>query len=69
MQAYEFRSVVEDNGIIRIPEQYLHSISSPVKVIVFTNDEIQSNSNKKHFSAMKIKTKGFKFNRDEANEQ
>ena len=69
MQTYEFRSVVEDNGIIRIPEQYRHNISSPVKVIIFTNDAMQNNVSSKHFSAMKIKTKGFKFNRDAANER
>ena len=68
MQTYEFSSVVEDNGIIRIPEQYLSNISSPVKVIVFSNDEIQNNDKTKHFSAMKIKTKDFKFDRNEANE-
>ncbi|MDR2516218.1 MAG: hypothetical protein LBC88_02420 [Spirochaetaceae bacterium] len=68
MQTYEFNSVVEDNGIIRIPEQYLRDISSPVKVIVFANDEIKSNSNRKNFSAIKIKTKGFKFDRNDANE-
>jgi hypothetical protein len=67
MQIYEFNSVVEDNGIIRIPEQYRHNILSPVKVIVYANDEIQSSNKKKHFTAMKIKTKGFKFDRDEAN--
>jgi hypothetical protein len=69
MQTYEFSSVVEDNGIIRIPEQYLHDISSHVKVIVFTNDEIQSNCKRKHFFAIKIKTKGFKFDRNDANER
>ena len=69
MQTYEFSSIVEDNGIIRIPEQYVHNISSAVKVIVFTNDEIQNNNKRKHFSAIKIKTKGFKFDRDEANER
>ena len=69
MQAYEFSSVVEGNGIIRIPEQYLRNISSPVKVIVFTNDEIQSSVKRKHFSAIKIRTKGFKFDRDDANER
>jgi hypothetical protein len=69
MRTYEFSSAVEGNGIIRIPEQYLSGISSPVKVIVFTNDEIQGNCKKKHFSAIKIKTKGFKFDRNDANER
>ena len=69
MRTYEFNLAVEDNGIIRIPEQYLHNISYPAKVIVLTNDEIQSNSKRKHFSAMKIRTKGFKFDGNETNER
>ena len=69
MKTYEFSAAVEDNGIIRIPGKYLHNISSPVKVIVLTNDETQSSNKSKHFSAMKIRTKGFKFDRNEANER
>ncbi|MDR2481256.1 MAG: hypothetical protein LBD07_03065 [Spirochaetaceae bacterium] len=69
MRTYEFNSVVEDNGIIRIPEQYLHGISSPVKVIVLADDDVRDSGKRKHFSAMKIRTKGFTFNRDEANER
>ena len=68
MLAYEFNSIVEDRGIIRIPEQYLQNISSSVKVIILVNVETQNN-NKKHFTAMRIKTKGFKFDRDAANER
>jgi uncharacterized protein YpiB (UPF0302 family) len=65
MQAYEFSTAVEDNGIIHIPEEYLKDISSTVKVIIFTNDE-EHHPKKKTFTAMKIHTKGFKFNREEA---
>ncbi|MDR2169007.1 MAG: hypothetical protein LBP59_02590 [Planctomycetaceae bacterium] len=68
MQVYEFSSVVEDNGIIHIPSQYLQNISSPVKVILLTNDEKKINKEKK-FTAIKLKTKGFKFDRDAANER
>ena len=68
MQTYEFSSAVEANGVIRIPEQFLPNISSPVKVIVYLNDGIQS-ADKKTFSAMKLKTKDFKFDRNEANER
>jgi hypothetical protein len=67
MQAYEFNSVVEEEGIIHIPEQYLVKISSPVKIIILANEDTLQNNNK-HFSAMKIKTKGFKFDRELANE-
>jgi hypothetical protein len=68
MQAYEFSSVIEDDGIIHIPSQYLQNISSPVKVILLANNEDQ-NKKKKIFSAIKLKTKGFKFDRDVANER
>jgi hypothetical protein len=68
MQAYEFSSIVEDNGIIHIPTQYLKNISSPVKVILLTSEETQKKTEKK-FSAIRLKTKGFKFDRDIANER
>jgi hypothetical protein len=69
MLAYEFSSVVEDNGIIHIPPEYLQNISSPGKVILIVNAEFQSNNGKKHFSAIKLKTQGFKFDRNAANER
>jgi hypothetical protein len=68
MQAYEFSTVIDDNGIIHVPTQYLQHLSSPVKVILLTNDKTQHKTDKK-FSAIKLKTKGFKFNRDIANER
>jgi hypothetical protein len=68
MQAYEFSTVVEDDGIIHIPEEYLGDISSTVKVVIFTKDE-EHQPQKKTFKAMKIHTKGFKFDREEANER
>jgi hypothetical protein len=68
MQAYEFSSIVEDNGVIHIPTQYLKNISSPVKVILLTNEESHNKAGKT-FSAMRLKTKGFKFDWDIANER
>jgi len=68
MQAYEFSSVVEEKGIIQIPEQYLQNITSPVRIILLTNEKTPVD-NKKRFSAMRLKTKGFKFDRDAANER
>jgi hypothetical protein len=67
MQAYEFNSVVESEGIIHIPKQYLVNISSPVKIILLTNDD-NLQKKPKRFSAMKLKTTDFKFNRELANE-
>ncbi|MCL2808483.1 MAG: hypothetical protein FWD24_00295 [Treponema sp.] len=68
MQAYEFNSVVGNGGIIHIPQQYLTKIFSPVKVIILTNEKVPNNKNE-NFSAISLETKGFKFNRDEANER
>jgi hypothetical protein len=68
MQAYEFSSVIENDGIIHIPPQYLQNISSPVKVILLANNQ-PKNKTGKIFSAIKLKTKEFKFDRDVANER
>jgi hypothetical protein len=67
MQAYEFNSVIEDEGIIHIPERYLSCISSPVKVIILA-EENAGQSGSVRFSAIRLKTKGFKFDREAANE-
>lgn len=66
MRAYEFVSTV-DNGIIHIPEQYRDKITSSVKVIVLSEEPVKSKV--LPFSALRIDTKGFKFNREEANER
>jgi hypothetical protein len=68
MQMYEFSSEIENHGIIHIPKQYLENIVSPVRVVIFAGKKAQ-NSKKKHFSAMNLKTKGFKFDRETANER
>jgi hypothetical protein len=68
MQAYEFSSVVEKEGIIHVPQQFLKEISSPVKVILLTGEKNPKDRNK-HFSAMTLETKSFKFDREEANER
>ena len=67
MQAYEFSSIIENEGVIHIPKQYLQKISSPVKIILLVDEETPNKKSKK-FSAIKLRTKGFKFDRDIANE-
>ena len=76
-QAIQFDTVVE-RGIIRIPEQYLKEIPSTVKVTVTLLNEpiikIGVNSgagmlSSDDFSALKIDTSNWKFNREEANER
>ena len=67
LQAYEFNSTI-NNGIINIPEQYRDKMPSTVKVIVLAHDK-QTKAEDKKFSAIRLKTKGFRFNREEANER
>jgi hypothetical protein len=69
MQSYEFNAVVH-NGIIRVPKQYLGKQISMAKVILLPDTPATLISNRKNkFTAMKLKTVGFKFNREEANER
>jgi hypothetical protein len=68
MPTYEIDTVIENEGVIHIPRQYLENVSSAVKVILFSNEESSQNK-KKGFSAMKLRTKGFTFNREAANER
>ncbi|GHT05507.1 hypothetical protein FACS189440_08770 [Bacteroidia bacterium] len=68
MQAYEFNTVIR-RGIIHIPEQYRNEKLSSVRVILLSNTSEPSAVNRKKFTAMKLKTKGFKFDREEANER
>jgi len=65
--------VTTSNNILTlpIPDKY---IGRQLEVIAFAIDEpsediILSNKVKKTFSAIRLKTKGFKFNRNEANER
>jgi hypothetical protein len=68
MQTYEFNTVVHD-GIIRIPERYMKKRLSSVRVILQPTMNDPRTEIKKKFAAMKLKTKGFTFNREEANER
>lgn len=67
MNAFEFNARIH-NGTIKIPEQYKSMIGDKVKVIILTG----ANDSKKEFrgfNSIKIKTKGFKFDREVANER
>ena len=64
MYAIEFQTEL-NNGIIKVPNEFLTKLHNKVRVIVL-DDEID-NEKKFEFNAIKIKTKDFKFNRDEAN--
>jgi hypothetical protein len=68
------RTVIKTSNntlILPIPDNY---IGKQLEVIAFAVDEpfediILSNKRKKTFSAIRLNTKGFKFNREEANER
>ena len=70
MMAYEFQAAVND-GIIRIPSEYKNKISKMVKVILLSEESTKKLNNEKKsiFTAMKLDTRGFVFNREEANER
>jgi hypothetical protein len=68
MQSYEFKAAVH-NGIIRVPKQYLDKQISMAKVILFQDTPAPLSDRKNKFTTMKLKTAGFKFNREEANER
>jgi hypothetical protein len=68
------RTVVTSNNnilTVPIPDKY---IGRQIEVIAFAVDEplddvIIARKDKKTFTAVKLNTKGYKFNRDEANER
>lgn len=75
MQAYEFYAIPQ-NGKIIIPEKYIKYITAGVKVIIL--DENSSIINEEETSIQRksdlllepfMDTKGWKFNREEANER
>jgi len=67
MHAIEFETQVY-NGIVQIPEQYLDWNNRIVKVILLNTGKKKSIT-PIQFNAVKLKTKGYHFNRDEANER
>ena len=66
MKTVEFETVI-DNGVIRIPDDVKEQIGKQVKVILFSNETVKPENKTKTFSAISINTRGFTFNRDEAN--
>ena len=73
MQAYEFLAKPE-NGVIPIPEEFRNRITSNVKVIVletkpFGFKEINKGNKTDLLLPPALDTKGWKFNREEANER
>jgi hypothetical protein len=76
-QAIQFETIVE-KGIIHIPERYIDVVPAAVKVTVVPVSETSIKIGAKSkagllsdadFSALKIDTKNWRFNREEANER
>ncbi|MDR1689213.1 MAG: hypothetical protein LBS21_11455 [Clostridiales bacterium] len=75
MQAYEFYAKPE-NGNIAIPDNYRHLITDEITVIIldkkpslFEHEKINSMRKTELLSPPMLKTKGWKFDREEANER
>ncbi len=68
MQAIEFETQIQD-GVIKTPPN-LQSTNGPVKVIVLFEEQQQGNKTDgdvDFLDQIKLQTKGFKLNREEAN--
>lgn len=67
MEAIEFITKAK-NGVIKIPKEYQEQLQDQFRVIILQDAADSKKQPKKRIlSAAKIKTKGLKFNRDEAN--
>ena len=76
-QAIQFESIIEC-GIIRVPEQYIKTLPAAVKVMLLPLKDIHVKMGNKSgagalslddFTALKIDTRNWKFDREEANER
>ncbi len=69
MKAIEFFTTVTNGKSIEIPKEYTKQVSGEIHVILLLNKEAVpktlKTSKKKAFNALKLKTKGFKFNRED----
>jgi hypothetical protein len=68
MKAYEFNAVVQ-GGVIHIPKQFSDENLSWVRVILLSGYMEKKSQHRNKFTAMRLKTKGFTFNREEAYER
>lgn len=69
MEAIEFIAKAK-KGSIKIPKQYQEQLNAQFRVIILQEasaPEKKASRKKRTLSAPKIKTKGFKFSREEAN--
>ena len=70
MNAIEFQTTIREDGSIIVPHEYTDNIGASVRVILLSNEMLKTNNtSKSKFSAVSIKTNGFKFDREYANER
>jgi hypothetical protein len=67
MFAVEFDARI-DSGTIKIPDKYMGRLGSKVKVIILTGETMEEKSSPV-FNSIAIRTKGFKLDRETANER
>ncbi len=67
MFAIEFDAKI-DSGTIKIPDKYIKKLGSKVKVILLAG-ETEEEKATPAFNSIAIRTKGFKFDREAANER
>lgn len=66
MKAIEFVTKKKQGGMIEIPKEYADEVSGAFRVILILNVKSEKKVvPKREFKALKVKTKGFKFNRDD----
>jgi len=65
LQTYTFDSIIQ-NGIIPIPEEYRDIAAGEVKITIQKEEQAFPIS-RKTFNAIELDTRGFTFNREEAN--
>jgi hypothetical protein len=69
-KAIEFVTHKKNNRTIEIPEEYADEVSGEFRVILILDAQPQKKVPcERKFEAVRIKTQGFKFNRDEIYEE
>ena len=66
MYAVEFDAKINE-GAIKIPNKYVNRLGEKVKVIILSGEEEKNSVFS--FDSVRINTKGFKFDREVANER
>ncbi|MBF0353209.1 MAG: hypothetical protein HQM11_19420 [SAR324 cluster bacterium] len=68
METIEFETIAQ-NGTIAIPEQYRDLFPETIRLLVHIEPLVKNQNMSIPFKAIRISTRKFKFNREEANER